>query len=296
MPLIVMLFFQSAISQDSLVVLRYPSEKEINLQVYSNIVSSDQGLEYQYELNNLHSSSQKVWRFSLALIESVEESKSPEGWEGRITPIPFLRISWGSTDIAYDLSQGKRLKGFSFNSKGVPSINDFYATGWIEPLTFEIEPDSIIGGVFPENSFHGKTIGPRTILPTVSYIDFVDSIISYTNQSVELNWLGKEQDEDCDNDERIENGIVRNIERRLRKAKHELTRGDSVQAREVLKNLVQKVERIWKRSQESEKREKRNNWDRPDKIIMTSEAYALLKYNVGYLVDHLPGKRDHRRK
>jgi hypothetical protein len=126
--------------------------------------------------------------------------------------------------------------------------------------------------------------------------DYLDTLLSFTHQSADLGWLGRGRDNDCDDDERPDDGIVKNIELRLQKANRELTRGDSVQARKKLEKLVQKVERIWKRSQEEEKKHGRDRWERQDNVIMTSEAYALLKYNSEYLIDRLPDKSKHSRE
>jgi hypothetical protein len=128
-----------------------------------------------------------------------------------------------------------------------------------------------------------------------SALVWLDTLLSYTQQSAELGWLRRGQDNDCDDDERPGDGIVKNMELRLQKAKRELTRGDSVQARKDLEKLAQKVERIWKRSQEEEKKHKRDRWDRKEDVIMTSEVYALLKYNTEYLIDRLPEKSKHGR-
>ena len=128
-----------------------------------------------------------------------------------------------------------------------------------------------------------------------SALVWLDTLLSYTQQSAELGWLRRGQDNDCDDDERPGDGVVKNMELRLQKAKRELTRGDSVQARKDLEKLAQKVERIWKRSQEEEKKHKRDRWDRKEDVIMTSEVYALLKYNTEYLIDRLPEKSKHGR-
>ena len=144
--------------------------------------------------------------------------------------------------------------------------------------------------------FRGVSIGPTAPPADFAAMAFLDTLLSYTRQSADLGWLGKGRDNDCDDDERPDDGIVKNIELRLQNAKRELTEGDSVQARKELEKLLQKVERTWKRSQEEEKRHKRDRWERNDNVIMTSEAYALLKYNSEYLIDRLPDKSKHGRE
>ena len=148
--------------------------------------------------------------------------------------------------------------------------------------------------IFPANTVKRRTIGP--ILPTEPFeaVVFLDTLLSYTHQSAELGWLGSGKDEDCDKDERPEVGIVHNIESRLRKAGRELERGDSVKARGELEKLVAKVERIWKRSEKQEgqregkDRKHRGERGKGEPVIMTSEGYALLKFNTEFLIERLP--------
>ncbi|GJQ22204.1 MAG: hypothetical protein HBSIN02_25590 [Bacteroidia bacterium] len=143
----------------------------------------------------------------------------------------------------------------------------------------QVQMDSIRNAV----NFSGLTIGPTA--PPANFIPlaFLDTLLSYTRQSAELGWLGKERDDDCDEDEQPDDGLILNIEQRLTKAKRELMREDSVKARRELEKLVKKVERIWKRSQEEANRGRKGP--------MTSEAYALLKYNTEYLIERLPEKK-----
>jgi len=205
---------------------------------------------------------------------------------------------------------------FSFEARGLPGIGHFWAAGWVKwPLTME-EKDSLIregydwekSRALDENFFEGLTVVRRSPPNPFVHLAFLDTLLSYTRQSAELGWLapltglgkdpkGAARDNDCDGDERPENGIVRNIELRLQKTRRELERGDSVKARGELQKLVAKVERIWKRSEKEEERKHgkdRKNWwrrDKDEKVIMTSEAYALLKYNTEYVIDRLPERR-----
>ncbi|MFA6540269.1 MAG: hypothetical protein WCT99_01600, partial [Bacteroidota bacterium] len=86
-----------------------------------------------------------------------------------------------------------------------------------------------------------------------------------------------------------DDGIVRNIEKRIEKAKKELVKGDSVKARQELEKLVKKVEKLYKRTGEAEK-EKHGN-----ETVISSEAYALLKYNADYLIDRLPREKGRKK-
>ncbi len=165
-------------------------------------------------------------------------------------------------------------------------------------MSFESEPPQEVQDLlhtvdrFPTNYVSRSTVGPSEAPNPLDCVVFVDTILSYTRQSVALGWLGRERDDDCDEDEHPRDGIEKNIERRLTMAQRDLQHGDSVKARRTLEQLVKKVDRIWKRGQEVQKRHERDRGDwwqhRKEWVVMTSEAYALLKYNTEYLIDRLP--------
>jgi hypothetical protein len=223
----------------------------------------------------------------------------PRYWLALVGNAPLVSVHTDTLELA----PGESLSGFVMTSKGSPSMRLFRAEPYFNIYKFFpnledttkamtiAQMDSIREAV----NFYGWSVGP-----TAPPLDFnapvwVSTLLSYTRQSAELGWLGKERDDDCDDDEQPSDGIVKNIEQRLQKAKRELLKRDSVQAREELEKLVQKVERIWKRSQEDEKKHRKDKWEKRDQVIMTSEAYALLKYNTEYLIDRLPEKSKHGR-
>jgi hypothetical protein len=236
--------------------------------------------------------------------------------QGKVVPVGFLKTPGGtwtgglSDDLTavFDgvgedhIRPGQSLGGFEIMSEGLPGIRRCIVSPFFDFDSLFSEErfpdeenipntDSIQNAV----KFRGWTVGPTAPPANFDASAWIDTLLSYTRQSAELSWLGKGRDNDCDDDERADEGIAKNIELRLQKAKRELTRGDSVQARKELEKLVQKVERIWKRSQEEEKKHKRDRWERNDNVIITSEAYALLKYNMEYLMDRLPEKSKHDR-
>ena len=236
---------------------------------------------------------------------------------GRIVPVGFLRAPGGTwtggltNDFtasfdgtrSFAIKPGRSLNGFEIMSRGLPGIrrcivSPFFDVDSLFPdlddanRTLSIaQMDSIREAV----NFYGWTVGPTAPPANFDASAWIDTLLSYTRQSVELGWIGKGRDNDCNDDERPDNGIIKNIELRLLKAKRELTTGDSVQARNELEKLVQKVERIWKRSQKDEQGEGRERWQKRESVIMTSEAYALLKYNTEYLIERLPDKPKHVR-
>ena len=188
---------------------------------------------------------------------------------------------------------GKSVDGIVIMSRGLPGIRNFVVEpNFEDDILFPniedttktitiVQMDSIQEAV----KFRGWAIGPTA--PPLNFIATVwcDTLISYTRQSVALGWLKDKRDDDSDDDEQSNDGVSKNLEKRIEKARKELVQGDSAKARKELEKFVKKVEKIYKKSEEFEKKKHENE------IVMTSEAYALLKYNAEYLIDRLPEKR-----
>jgi len=331
-PLIVSLFYSSS-AQDSLYfesstgnyIIQYvgetlegrdttvrvvfePATKIIpNISCSFLVLLDKDASEYSYKISNGNGAIQTVSRFMIEFGDvSVVTKPNNHGWRDARqreleadSLLVLNRWAWSGTGDK-GLSPGAIKEGFVLKSDGIAGIVNAYFRGRTAILK------SPAGGpgpdlakkiaalrIFPADHVVRKTLGPVKLPTTVTSFFFLDTLLSYTRQSSELGWLGRDRDNDCDNDEKPEVGIVRNIEQRLKKAKRQLERRDSVLARRELEKLVSKVERLWKRSQDDEERKHgrdRKNWwrrDKGDRIVMTSEAYALLKYNTEYLIDRL---------
>ncbi len=234
-------------------------------------------------------------------------------------------VDWASSNRAFDVPPGKEIKGLQMTSYGLPSLRAFIISPSYNPsprVVVTPENEDSVRNYLPERSerenkallrirdsiqWKGVTVAPAAPPLNSSLLVWVDTLLSYTRQSVALGWLGAGRDDDCDNDEHPQNGIEKNIVRRLSMARKDLERGDSVKARRDLESLVKKVDRIWKRVGDGGKREGRGRGDdgergkgigrgREKNVIMTSEAYALLKYNSEYLIDRLPMRERHEGK
>jgi hypothetical protein len=206
-------------------------------------------------------------------------------------------VGWMRALPKYLLEPGMKLDGLVLTTYGLPRLRTFVVGPKYHPVpdttrneTTE-EEEKAFARVLDSIKVKGTTIGPTAPPSPFVPSSFLDTLLSYTRQSAKLGWIGKDRDDDCDDDERPDDGIVRNIEQRLQKAKRELAKGDTVQTRMELGKLVQKIERLWKRSQKEEKNDKRERWEKQEKVIITSEAYALLKFNAEYLIDSLPRKK-----
>jgi hypothetical protein len=299
---------------DSLVEKTFVPATKIVPAVSATVVEARDTLVFSYTVINTSSSRQRLAEFGIKSSGRLFSVTKPnEDWYSDEAGL-YLGWTWSHIRVSqrhgkngiyhvYGIAPDSSVGGFALKSLGLPSITICYFQGATSIMSFGPEPPQEVQDLlhtvdrFPTNYVSRSTVGPNEISNPFDCIVFVDTLLSYTRQSVALGWLGRDRDDDCDSDEHPQDGIERNIERRLTMAKREIQRSDSVKARRDLEMLVNKVDRIWKRGQTEEKKHERNRGDwwqhRKDWVVMTSEAYALLKYNIDYLIDKLPERERH---
>ena len=221
-----------------------------------------------------------------------------------VVPIGFPSLpQYGDGSLSWDgmavltggpFKPGQERHGFVMSSKGLPSIRNFVAVPPFDPYDLyprieEVDdPDSLNKVVEKDREavkFRGNTIGPSA--PPLNFIPtaWCDTLISYKHQAVTLGWLrDRREGQKNEDDEEEEDGIVAKLDKRLDKVRAELVKGDSLKARKELEKFVKKVEKLYKESKEEEEEDK----NKPEQVVITSEGFALLKYNAEYLIDRLP--------
>jgi len=258
--------FWNALAQDTLIILHYLSAKKIDERIRGSVIQDANSYRFNYQISNSSVAEQSVWMVFVLVKAPVESLSSPSGWDVIVTSgvqgIP--RVVWGGNDTTDFLDPGEVLSGFSFLSQSPPSISKYYAQGWFELPKVEIEPDSIVGGgdIF-ETSKAGTTIAPCEPPSPFPPLAFLDTLISYKHQAFALGWIKNP-------------GIVNSLDAKLDNAKAQLRRNNKTAAKNILQAFVNEVEALWKGE------------DHPygGKQI-TSEAYALLKFNAEYLISRL---------
>ena len=100
------------------------------------------------------------------------------------------------------------------------------------------------------NSRKNYSIGPSAILDTLNVQSFLDSLINYNNQSYELSWITNQTTAD-------------KYDSLFRAAKTQLQQNNIAGVQNTLQTVLQDV-------------------DQDSSANLTSEAYALLKYNTEY--------------
>lgn len=235
---------------------------------------------YSYQLVNGVDSKQGVSSFKMRVKDQFRDVSLPEPWYFReFRTEPFIRVvSRISRDqlpeyqedepifIGSDLSIGDSLQ-FKIGSEYPPNIIDVYVSGRPTVLNFhfvlaptpEVQDlrDSVRTQV--ENAdYRGvlvKTIGPKEIPGNITNTELADTLTSYLAQSCDLGW--------------IENrGICRSLLATLDNVKRQLEQGRTQTAANNLQAFLNEVEAL-------------------KDVQLSSEAYALLRFNGEYLLKKL---------
>jgi hypothetical protein len=242
-------------SQDALVILTYPLENQISILVKAIVTQNAITYRYQYSVSSSISSVQRAWDYSVFNVSCFDSLRNAIGWDVGTSMIPSQRVTWTSSDSVYDIFPGGSLGGFSVISRGLPSIKEFYVRGYVDVPAVSAEPDSVVGGLFPENSFHGTTIGPNTSSHPFRPFSFIDSLNSYVSRSRSLNWITTQAAAD-------------KYTNYFRTTRSQLQSANISGALSTLQAVLISA-----------------NADSTS--LLTSEAYALIRYNSQYLITQL---------
>ncbi|HEY4612950.1 MAG TPA: hypothetical protein VII11_08215, partial [Bacteroidota bacterium] len=246
---------QSVFAQDTLKIFRYPAVDLIDVLVTAHVSLVEPVFRYQYEIRSLATSEQHIWAVDIPFYMLPTNVQSPFGWfaiVGGRTPV----IGWGSDDSLYNIHPNQVLSSFSYDSEGIPGIIIIYLRGWTEPPELTFDPDSTVGEDVLEASRKVSTIG--AVIPPSPFLTiiFLDTLLSYTTQSRSLGWITSQTTAD-------------KYTGYFSSAKSSLQAGNINAARLTLQQVLNDV-----------------NVD--SSSTLTSEAYALLRYNTEYLLSQLP--------
>ena len=152
----------------------------------------------------------------------------------------------------------------SFSSPGLPSIMTYYAESYALPLTTD-ENDSLhalgytdkqIMPRWEDDSYKNLTVAPNTDLLKLLPLILLDTLINYTTQSRTLGWITNQATTD-----KYSNYFTT--------AKTLITFGHNDSGRDTLQTVITNAIN-----------DSTNN--------ITSEAYALLRFNAEYLLHNIP--------
>ncbi len=166
---------------------------------------------------------------------------------------------------------GSTVTGFIMMSRALPGIRAFRAypyfnvyefypdedadtTAVLDSIYYEIE--SYVDSVRNTVNYNGWTIGPKAPPAQLNNINFLDTLLYYNKRSLDLGWIKTQATYD-------------KYESYYDTALAQLQQNNVAGARAALNNIL-------------------NNLNLDSRSDLTDEAYALLKYNTGYLLANLP--------
>lgn len=200
----------------------------------------------------------------LALQEALSVpvgSAAPNLWSCTYTQIDKSGLGafrWGASKERALLKPGNSLDGFALTSYGIPSIRQVI----IEPdIYLDMLPESytenLVATIALENKVKwvGKTVGPKAPPKALSPSSFLDYIGTLGQQSIQLGWIK-------------DSGWHESLVAKYLEAKKKIASGDTKAGRNILSALLNEI-----KAQQDKK--------------ITSEGFALLYFNIKYLIDHL---------
>ena len=196
------------------------------------------------------------------------------GWSSGISSKGWA--SFSSMAESSHVSPGAGVSDLTLRSHGIPTLRDYRVDpsyiiklSDLSRLVKErgLSPEEVetIGVEFYDSlAFHGRTIGPTAppaeLVPTA----FMDNLISMTTEAEKLGWITNA-------------GIARSLQAKLDAARKKYASGNNGAAANILRALINEADAQACQSHEVCKQGQH----------LTPEAYALIKYNAQYLLDHV---------
>lgn len=241
---------------------KYYPRGNIDSEIFCTVNKSDTSFIYNYEVINRSGGEQRINRIGVYFKEKnlIPETKfySPNGWEPRRSVIRNYS-GWGArifyTPQPNDILPDDKKWGLRLETKGYPIIKEclMRANNFIPNIFKKTKPERIEDEYY--NSKRILTLG-ITNWDSVSNSEIIDSLVQYTIQSLELNWIKSSQ-------------ISDKYSTYLIDAKNKLNEENNSAAKTELGKLITDVE--------------------IDSLqYLADEAYALLKYNSEYLLSQIP--------
>ena len=245
----------------------FPLADQVNAHLRVRVTRSASAHDYLYSLENRHPAVQSIWTFAVQAFRSEGGSinrVSPPNWRagGPIVETDFY--TWNASDDATILPAGTSATGFGFAQADLPTIVTFLAWGDVEPPSFprgeapDCENTDII-----QNSFKGKTVGPKPPPATFVALEFLNYLITLVHDSRQQGWITRD-------------GAKTSLLAKLTNAKRKLEAGETKVAKNMLKAFLNEVDAT-----------SCQEFDCPGNKPLTSEAYALLFFNGQFLWERL---------
>ncbi|MGH2569298.1 MAG: hypothetical protein ACRDGA_13250 [Bacteroidota bacterium] len=265
--------------EDTLITTIFEPSTKVNPSITTKVEHVGDTLLYRYAISNGADSKQNLFAFEIeyqaeVIDASVNRWRSGKMFDGKVENNRWIQFEAGRWRWSGDqgLQPTWHKDGFALKSKSVPGIVKVYFQGnageFSAPFggpSFELDQQIAQLQIFPANRVIRKTVGP--VLPPTPFVPlaFLDTLISYKHQAFDLGWIKNR-------------GIIQSLNAKLENARAQLRRNNKTAARNILQSFVNEVEALWK--EENQRRD-------PQGVQITSEAYALLKFNAEYLLSKL---------
>ena len=261
--------------RDTLITFTYEPPTKIDPIIECFVTAAADGKYlYRYKITNGPQAQQNLNEFSLHCDSTVSvESRTPEtSWRNRgrrmrdysdpQNPKTVFTWVWRGDQ---GLEAGWTIDSCILVSDGLPSLANSYSQAVRHILVWpadqkdntSINIEARLGRVeaYPNANVYRKTIGP--MLPATPFVraSFLDTLISYKHQALALGWID-------------DAGVANSLDQKLDNARKQLVQGNNKAAKNTLEAFVNEVE-----AQKGKH--------------LSSEAYALLKYNAEYLIQRL---------
>jgi hypothetical protein len=228
-------------------------------EVHCSVYPQNDGFSYNYRIGSSPLSKRRVQDFLVDHGGIDTSGLAPAGWifSGKTDQSP-LHWFWGLVDNRNMIAPGQSKDGFSVTSSGLPKIANSYVQSERGFPDSENNPNLVEGlnVDYRTNSFVSVTIAPYYPPPaSLASLAFTDTLLSFTTRSRALNWILYQPTADK------YTGL-------FTRTKHDIQSANIPAARTHLDTVLIQV-RI------------------DSAVSLTSEAYALLRYNTEYLLEHL---------
>ncbi len=247
----------------------YPRMDQVDAHLRVKVTRSTGGFDFQYLLENRPSASQILESFAIQAFpagNAIPTQVNPPGWDGLGEMANTRFYTWYTLAGPRGLIPGTWAQGFGFAKADLPAIVTFLSWGKVEPPSFPegMAPESCEGTDAIENSFKGKTVGPKAPPQPFVPLEFLNYLIALLHDSRQQGWI------------RVD-GIHQSLLAKLLAAKRSLEAGRSEPAKGQLKAFLNEVQAV-----------SCAEFTCPGNKPLTSEAHALLFFNGQYLFERLP--------
>ncbi|MGD0339303.1 MAG: VCBS repeat-containing protein [Bacteroidota bacterium] len=238
---------------------KYTVANKLEAEVKCEVSKNNDSLMYRYAVNNSTTSKQALVDFFVenAIKNSVYSAPAP--WSGG--RLKLLNLSeFSSYEFKAKVVPGRSVL-FSIKNSGLPKISTFYAQGYYEDIHIDIKRNEQqrmddLKENLETNSFRGTTISPSIPPDPFDHLIFLDTLCSFTTRSRELGWITTQSTAD-------------KYMAFFASAKASLQANNIGAARATLSSVLVAA-------------------NQDSSSTLTSETYALIRYNTEYLLRQLP--------